>query len=273
MRKSELKSERQEKIIKEIQDRGIISVADLGMFFNVREITIRRDLEELEKAGKIERLHGGARVVKPVYPEPPVVQRQMEQIAEKRSIARKAMEIIPDGCAIALESGSTAFALAEEIAKKEWSHLQVVTNNFMIQNVLSRINNLSLIFIGGIIDNKEMCTYGDLAESSLRQLHVQKYFCGCRGIDAKFGRSNDISTGFEAGTVHAFSEISDQIILLADHTKFARRFSVQLMAPNKIDMIITSKLTLDPVLLPFIEMGTEVVIAEPDTFTSRFPEF
>lgn len=268
-----MKTERQEKIIKEIQDRGIISVADLGMFFNVREITIRRDLEELEKAGKIERLHGGARLVRPVFSEPPVVQRQMEQIDEKRSIARKALEFIPDGCVIALESGSTAFALAEEISKKDWSHLQVVTNNFMIQNVLSRINNLSLIFIGGIIDNKEMCTYGDLAESSLRQLHVQKYFCGCRGIDAKFGRSNDISTGFEMGTVHAFSEISDQIILLADHTKFTRRFSIQLMPADDINIIITSNLTPDSVLIPFKDMGIQVVISDQVPVTPRVAKF
>jgi DeoR family fructose operon transcriptional repressor len=262
MRKSKLKFERQEKILKEIQGRGIVSVADLGAFFNVREVTIRRDLEELEQAGKIERLHGGARLVKPDHPEPPVVLRQLEQIDEKRCIARKALEFIPDGCTIALESGSTTFALAEEIAKKKWSLLQVVTNNFMIQSVLTQVENLRLIFIGGIVDNAEMCTYGDLAESNLRRLHVQNYFCGCRGIDARFGRSNDISTGFEMGTVQAFSEISDQIILLADHTKFAQRFSVQLMPPEKINTIITSDLTPGSAMTPFMELGIQVVIAE-----------
>ncbi|NPV55045.1 MAG: DeoR/GlpR transcriptional regulator [Anaerolineae bacterium] len=256
-----MKSERQAKIIRELQARGIASVADLGMSFGVTEITIRRDLEELKQAGKIERVQGGARLIKPAFPEPPVVQRQMEQIDEKRDIARKALDFIPDGCVIALESGSTTFALAEEIANKEWSQLQVITNNFMIQNVLSRSEHVRLIFIGGVIDNAEMCTYGDLAESSLRRLHVQKYFCGCRGIDPHFGRSNDISTGFEMGTVQALSEISDQIILLADHTKFNHCFSVQLMPPEKIDTIITSSLTPDTVLLPYEELGIKVVKA------------
>lgn len=256
-----LKSERQEKILAGLQRYKMVSVAELKQLFDVSEITIRRDLDDLEQEGYLHRVHGGARIVARSHPEPPVLLRQKEQIEEKEAISAAALEFIHDGDVIALESGSTTIALARKIAEKEWQNLQIITNNFEIQKVLRNASHIQLIFIGGFVDQQEMCTYGELAETALKCLRVRKYFCGCRGIDPEFGRSNNIQTGFEIGTVRSFAEISDQIILLADHTKFGLTFALQMLPSDQIDVIITSDRTPAEILTPFEARGIRIRVA------------
>ena len=252
----------------DLQRCKMISVAELKESFDVSEITIRRDLDDLEQGGYIHRVHGGARLVARTQPEPPVLLRQSEQIEEKDAISEMALEMIRDGDVIALESGSTTIMLARKIAQKEWQNLQIITNNFEIQKVLRNTANIQLVFIGGFVDQQEMCTYGELAETALRHLRVRKYFCGCRGIDPVFGRSNNIQTGFEIGTVRAFASISDQIILLADHTKFGLTFALQMLPNDQIDVIITSERTPNEILAPFEAQGIRIQVAGIDALLS-----
>ncbi len=240
----------------------MVSVAELKQIFDVSEITIRRDLDNLEHEGFLHRVHGGARIAARSHPEPPVLLRQKEHVEEKEAISELAFELIQDGDVIALESGSTTIALARKIAEKRWENLQVITNNFEIQKVLRNASNIQLMFVGGFVDQQEMCTYGELAEAALKSLRVRKYFCGCRGIDPEFGRSNNIQTGFEIGTVRAFAEISDQIILLADHTKFGLTFALQMLPIDQIDVIITSDHTPVEVLSRFEAKGIRIRVAE-----------
>ncbi|MEA4910282.1 MAG: DeoR/GlpR family DNA-binding transcription regulator [Anaerolineaceae bacterium] len=231
---------RQEEILACFSQDGIISISSLSAQFGVSEITIRRDLLDLERKGKIERVRGGARIARSHSYEPPVVHRQMEQVAEKEAIALGARDLIRDGETIALESGSTAQALAKAISQKKWQQLQVVTNSLLTVNLLISVPGIQTTFIGGFVDPNEMCTYGKLAEEVLGRLHVDKYFCGCRGITPSFGRSNEIQTGIEVGTVKAFAKAAGQIIVLADHTKFGKTFSLQLLDISEIDTIITT---------------------------------
>ena len=257
-----LKSKRQEKILADLRQYQMMSVAELKENFDVSEITIRRDLDDMEQEGLLRRVHGGARILTHSYPEPPVLLRQKEQVEEKEAISELALELIRDGDVIALESGSTTIALARKIAQKEWQNLQVITNNFEIQKVLRNASNIQLVFVGGFVDQQEMCTYGELAETALKHLRVRKFFCGCRGIDPVFGRSNNIQTGFEIGTVHSFAEISEQIIMLADHTKFGLTFALQMLPNDQIDIIITSDQTSDEMLTPFEAQGIQIKVAE-----------
>ncbi|NMB88861.1 MAG: DeoR/GlpR transcriptional regulator, partial [Chloroflexi bacterium] len=151
---------RQEEILACFSQDGIISISSLSAQFGVSEITIRRDLLDLERKGKIERVRGGARIARSHSYEPPVVHRQMEQVAEKEAIALGARDLIRDGETIALESGSTAQALAKAISQKKWQQLQVVTNSLLTVNLLISVPGIQTTFIGGFVDPNEMCTYG-----------------------------------------------------------------------------------------------------------------
>lgn len=256
-----LKSERQEKILAKILEKSTISVADLSACFDVSEITIRRDLDDLYRMGKIQRVRGGAQRLGPNSHEPPVIHRQMEQVAEKEAIARKALEFINDGETIALESGSTTLALARLLSSHKWQSLQVVTNSITILNQLLHVPGVRIAFIGGFVDQNEMCTFGKLTEEALSHLHIHKYFCGCRGLDPKFGRSNEIQSGIEIGTVRAFVASSSEVFVLADHTKFGRIFPLQLLAISDIDTLITTELTPQTMLEEIQQQGVRVVKA------------
>lgn len=264
-----LKTERQEKILAEISEKNTISITDLTANFDVSEITIRRDLDDLDRLGKIQRIRGGARRLGLNTAEPPVIHRQLEQVDEKEAIAAKALEFIHDGEIIALESGSTTLWLARAISRRAWQNLQVVTNSITILNLLLAQPGIRMIFLGGFADSNEMCTYGKLTEEALSHLHIDKYFCGCRGLDPHFGRSNEIQTGIEIGTVRAYAAAANQIFVLADHTKFGRVFALQLLPTSGMDVIVTTTLTPAEYLQEITSLGKQVIIARLPTANSQ----
>lgn len=256
-----LKSERQQKIMEEVAKKDIVSVIEMAELFDVSEITIRRDLDELVEARLLERVHGGARRNIRYGVEPSVMLRCQQNIKEKYAIATQAAKIVEEGDAIALEAGSTTLALAQQIAQRQWDNLQVTTNSFPILNILIHIPTITVIFIGGLLDHNEACTYGPFTEDNLSHLKVKKLFTGCRGLDLNIGRTNDFQASLEIDTVRAFSNASEKLYLLADHTKFGRVFPLQLLSVDKIDVLITSELTPQSTLQLYQDLGVEIIVA------------
>jgi len=259
-----LKSERQDKIAQEVLRRGAVSVSDLAAELGVSEITVRRDLDELSDVGRLQRVRGGARQPSPRGPELPVVHRESTQKAEKRAIALAAIQLIIDGDVIALESGSTTLELARVIAVQMWQHLQVITNSFSILNELMRVPGIQLVFVGGFVNPNELGTFGTLAEDMLKRMNIQKMFLGCRGLDPKTGLSSDIQAEMEIATVRAFVAASNWVVVLADHTKFGRAFSLQMLPITEVDLIVTDDIAPKGVLKDLYQ-DKRVIVASLDS--------
>jgi len=259
-----LKPERQDAVVKEVLRRGTVSVVDLATSLDVSQTTIRRDLDELTQPGYVQRIRGGARRPRPRGPEPPVVQRQLDQVREKQAIGLAAVELLCDGDVIAFESGSTVLELARAIARRAWQDLQVVTNSFTILNELIRTPGVQLVFVGGFVNPDEMGTFGTLAEDTLKRLNINKLFVGCRGIDPSIGLSNDIQAEMEMVTVRAFVAASSQTVVMADHTKFGHAFPLQMLPITDVDMIVTDSLTPENMLKEF-QQHTQVIVAPLDS--------
>ena len=257
-----MKLERQEKILSQIVQDRMVSVSRLSELFKVSEITIRRDLDELTRSGKIQRVHGGGGLPESPEPEPPILQRQSEQLTEKEAIARLAFTYICDGNTIGLEAGSTTLNLARLIAAHQWDNLNVVTNSVPILNLLVPVKGISLMFVGGLINSSELCSNFSPSDEMLKHIHIDTYICGCRGLHPSFGRSNDVQSGIEIRTVHAFAAASDQIIVMADHTKFSKIFPVQLLPITEMDVVITSNLAPENMQAEIRQQGVVVEIAE-----------
>ncbi len=234
-----LKAERQQQILAAVLANGTMTVAGLAQQFGVSEITIRRDLDELYESSQVERIRGGVRPPAPEEPEPPVVNRQRENIAEKRAIAEAAVDLISDGDVIGLQMGTTTLELARALARGSWSDLQVVTNGIPIVNELLRVSGINLTCVGGVIDSGELACNGILAEQLLANLNLTKVFIGCRGIDPEHGITNAAQAEMEIGTVKAFVKASRQVIVLADHSKFDRVFFLQVLPLTAVDVIVT----------------------------------
>ena len=112
----QLNTERLQLIERFINERQHVRVAELSKYFAVSEPTIRRDLQKLEEMGRIRRAHGGASAMEQAMPEPPIDQRIVEYIEEKRSIGRAAAQLVQDGDTIFLGSGTTTLEVAPEAA-------------------------------------------------------------------------------------------------------------------------------------------------------------
>jgi DeoR family fructose operon transcriptional repressor len=260
-----LKAERQQKIANQVLHDGTMTVSELSELFDVSEITIRRDLDELDALGYLERVRGGVRKPSPKGPEPPVVQRQKTNVAEKKAIAHAAMELISDGDVIGLHMGTTTLELARVLARQPWSNLQVVTNGIPIMSELAHIPGIQLICVGGVVDADELATNGYHAEEFLSRLNLSKLFLGCRGIDAEQGITNTIQSEKELGIVQTFVEIASRVVVLADHSKLNQVFPMQVLPLSAIEMIITDIQAPHPVLGMIAEHGVQVRLVDPVT--------
>jgi DeoR family fructose operon transcriptional repressor len=255
-----LKSERHDEILSEVQRLKVASIPDLAESLNVSEITVRRDLDELARAGLLERVRGGARERSQRGPEPPVIHRQMSQVEEKKVIGAAALDLISDGDVIALESGSTIFQLVRCISKRSWGQLQVVTNSFTIVEELIHVHGVQLVFIGGLVQPDELATFGVLAQDMLKNMRVNKLFIGCRGIDAQIGIMNDLQAQLEVETVRAMASSAEQVIVLADHTKFGQHFMLRTLPISSVDVIVADDQVPETILDELRKQDIQLII-------------
>jgi len=197
----------------------------------------------------------------PRGPEPPVIQRQVNQVEEKQTIGLAAVELIADGDVIALEAGSTIFEMARCLARRPWNQLQVVTNSFPIADELIHVPGIQLVFVGGLVRPAELGTFGLLAEDMLKNIHVNKLFIGCRGIDPHSGLTSDLQAEIEISTVRAMAASAEQVNVLADHTKFGQHFMLRTLPISAVDVIVTDDQTPETIIEELHNQDIQVVIA------------
>jgi len=256
-----LKSERQAMIVNEIVYRGSVTVAELAKQLSVSEITIRRDLDELAKSGLVNRVRGGARHRSPKGPEPPVVQREIAQLEEKSAIGQATISLIDDGDVVAILSGSTPIELVRSIKRRTWENLLVITNGIMMVQELLHNPGVQIVVIGGAINQDEMGTFGVMAVDMVKPIRIHKLFTGCRGIDPAIGTSNDMNAEAEVALVQAFAKNSDQVIVMADHTKLGNRFLLTTLRIEDVDVLVTDNKAPEAMLEGFRDKDVKVVIA------------
>ncbi|MFA7407376.1 MAG: DeoR/GlpR family DNA-binding transcription regulator [Anaerolineaceae bacterium] len=212
-----LKGERINKIMMMLKEHGSVNVHDLSKHFGVTEMTIRRDLEEIQDGDFISRIYGGA-----VYKtsdlrnnEMPTLNRMELMRDEKVRIAKKAAELIQPEETVFLGSGTTTFYVAQEL--KNRNDITIVTNSLIIINELATGCDANLIVVGGFLRRSEFSMIGHYANDMIKDLHVDKLISGAKGIHARFGLTSNHP--YELVTDQALLGISEKIIIVADHTK------------------------------------------------------
>ncbi|MEH7353387.1 DeoR/GlpR family DNA-binding transcription regulator [Neobacillus drentensis] len=243
--------ERQKEIFHMISQVGTAYVTNLSKKFNVTPETIRKDLEILEKEGMILRIHGGA-----VLNHKSPVHRQMGNVDTKASVAKEAASMIENGDIIALDSSDFSLQLAKEIKEKD---VTVITNSISITLELLNQGNIRLITIGGYVNLESYSFIGAVAEKSLENYNIGKYFLSCSGFD--LSQVFEKHEG-EAQVKRRFLEAADDVILLADHSQFNKKSLTSLMKINSVSMlIIDSKLPLQN-LTSLKSIGINVLVAD-----------
>lgn len=254
-----LKEQRKRKILDLIETNSQVHIAELVEMFEVSDMTIRRDLQDLDQKGLIKRIHGGAVSLRREKNanEPPIIERSNDQITEKRQIARKVASLIQDGEKIFLGSGTTTLAIAEELNNHQ--NLTVITNAVTIVNTLIPKTHITIIGLGGFLRRSEMSMIGYFTEAALANLQVDKVIIGIRGIDLEHGLTSDDLQ--ELITDQAILKIGKEVVVAADHTKFGYVAAIRTAPITTATCIVTDDQVSDEMVDAIQNFGVQVIKA------------
>lgn len=233
-----ISEERRARMMKAINEIGYIQVADLVEEFDVSPVTIRRDLETLEKEGLLIRKRGGAiRRNQGVTMELPYLIKQVENVETKQAIAEQALLMVEDGFSVLLDSGSTTFKLAEQLVTK--TRLSVVTNDLYIATKLAANPDINLICTGGVARSNVFSLQGMIAESTIKNLRTDITFLGADAIHPD-GSIYNVNID-EVSVKQAMIESAPRVVLLVDSSKFDVCGFAKICGLADIDTVITDK--------------------------------
>lgn len=209
---------RQKFIIEQIEQRGTVNVIDLAASLDVSDMTIRRDLNELEKVGIIRRIHGGAVSARGRSYEPPLSLRSMENRSVKQLLGKYASEMVVEGDSIALDIGSTIYEVASSLG--ETRNITIVTPSIPIANLFFDRSDVRLILPGGIVRPGENSMVGEFARRNLELLFVDRLFLAVAAIDSQAGLTEYNMD--DAAVKQTLIRNAKEVILVADSSKFEK---------------------------------------------------
>jgi DeoR/GlpR family transcriptional regulator of sugar metabolism len=215
--------DRRKLLLDRIKSTGTLSNADIADEFKVSMLTIRRDLEVLERDGLIRRVYGGAQHVSvPMIGNGKSVefgQRSERNQDAKERIAKKAAQFIQDGETIYIDAGTTAHALSRALIAKPVRNLRIVTHAVNIANEFASHPGFKVFIIGGEIFEETRASTGQFTLDSIRRFSYDRFFLGCMGFDVHNGMTNARMP--EVEIKNAAIERANWVCLIADSSKWA----------------------------------------------------
>lgn len=248
--------ERRQQIVQLLEEQGSVRVSALANKYGVTEETIRRDLEDLERAGFLKRTYGGAVAWKGTGYESPYDARREQQLDEKIAIAKKAAALVADGETIFLDASTTTLYLARQLQGRR--NVEVLTNSIQIALELGGNNGLSVVSTGGTIRERSLSCVGPIASRVLREYHPDWAFISCRGFSLERGLldTNDLEVELKRLAIaNAGSSVA-----LIDSSKFQQPALLQIEPVEKVGKIITDKMDAK-MQTELARRGVEVLVA------------
>jgi DeoR/GlpR family transcriptional regulator of sugar metabolism len=251
-----IKAERFDNIKAELMRRGVIDNEELSKHLGVSIATIRRDLDEMEGLGLLQRTHGGATVVEGVN-ELPFHSKLSAYHQEKRAIGAMVAQLVPKGAVIGCTGGTTVMAVIKSLKDKP---ITILTNAINVAIELASSEGTEVIVTGGSLRARSYELVGHIADRTLSEFHLNIALIGVDGIDIAGGIST--YTMAEAHTAALYISQAEKVWVVADHSKFGK-IAPALIAPlSKVHRLITDS-DLDPDIRVKLESaGVEVVLAE-----------
>lgn len=229
-------SGRQSRLMERLSSCSYAKTLDLSAFLGVSEATVRRDLVDLEARGLIRRTHGGAMPLAQITRDFTNSERLTRNAAEKARIGKAAGDLVAEGDAVFLDAGTTVLQVANRLASR--AGLTFVTNGTDIADCLAGAGAERLFVTGGEYCHFNHSLTGALAEAAIRRFNVDKLFLSVSAVDLERGQIA-ISNPALAEAQRAMIEIAQQVIVVADHSKFTRS-ALSVIAPlDAVDRIVT----------------------------------
>ena len=227
--------DRRVKIINLLESKGQVKISQLSNQFKVSEVTIRNDLKHLQDKGLIFRTRGGGISTHNLNLDIKISQKVKINSKEKQLIGQKAASLIKENETIMLDSGTTTIEIAKNL--NSFKSITVVSNALDIVNQLIDKSNVQIIMLGGFYRAPSNSLIGPIAEANTSNIFCDKLFLGVDSISSEFGVSTPLIE--EAQLNRLMINISKEVIVVTDSSKFNRR-GFALIAPiSKINTLIT----------------------------------
>ncbi len=252
-----LPHQRRDEILEMIREDGHAKVVQLSKIFKVTEVTIRQDLEKLEKDGYIKREHGGAYLKDIGMTVKNIELQNKMNLNEKALIAQKAVVLIEDGDTIILDSGSTTTEIAKLLTG--FKNLTVITNALNIALILGVDPEINLVMTGGEFKAPTLSLTGQKAADFFDGLHVDKLFLATAGITMKSGLTYPSIS--DICVKRAMIDSSNLVYVVADSGKIGKSSFASLGALSLIDYLITDSKIRDEDIAIFKRHDVKLVIA------------
>lgn len=228
------RTKREQAIRALLQESAFLSVQELSARLQVSAMTIRRDLDHLSANGSVQRLHGGAMLRES---EASIGQREILHPAEKLAIARVAVTQMRAGETIALDSGTTAAKVAEQLLASTVRPITVVTYALNVALILMADPTIHVHVAGGDLRAGTASVVGPRSRDFFESIHVDRAFLTASGVSAEQGLTN--SNFAEAEIKSAMRQAAHRVYALVDASKVDQRGLVRFAALDDVDEMIT----------------------------------
>ena len=232
-----MKKDRIEQIAELLDKRGKLTLTQLDTFFpNVSQMTIRRDLLQLEQAGRIIRIRGGAMSVKEVQKvsNEPYAKKTALHTDEKIKIAQKAASLIEENCSLFIDGGTTAMCLAKELPD---INVHIFTNGLAVAIELAHKKNLDVTMLGGQVMKENLSTASPVAKDYFENTNFELAIMSA----SAFTIENGFSCGsmIEADLLKMTRKKAKYLYMMLDSSKIGKIMPYSFAHIEDVDVLIT----------------------------------
>src|SRR3954468_10895933 len=251
--------ERMHQVLRMLETRDSVQVAELTEAFSVSEVTVRSDLAALASQGLVARVRGGARALQRGQSELAFDLRLRIDAQAKRAIARAAAALVGEGEAVALDASTTAYYLALELRARQ--ELVVVTNGLLIAAALADAPGITVLVTGGTLRLSAMSLVGDLGADVLRTTRINKGFLGARGLSLERGLM-DLNPD-EVRIKQEMADACERVYGILDGTKWHRSALLAFAPVDSLAGVITDPGAPPEEVEAWRAAGVQVITPDP----------
>ena len=252
---------REKLILAALGPSGFVTYRDLDALLEASPATIRRDLTRLEEAGKIVRVHGGAKLAATPHRAgrltgTPFEQAITQNLAAKQAIGRAAAALCQQGEGVMIDGGTTTLQMCPHLAGLD---CQVLTNSLHIVTALLPQVGTNILLPSGSVFREQNIILAPAGEDSMPRFHAPKLFMGAAAVGPQGVMQQDVILVAAERRLMARAE---QVILLVDSSKFQSSSGAIVCAMDEIDILITDPAIPAQIRDMLSAAGVEVIIAE-----------
>jgi DeoR family fructose operon transcriptional repressor len=251
-----LPAERHRRIEGILRERRIVRVSTLSEQIGVSEVTIRRDLEALERRGILERTHGGAVLTQRMRAEPAYVEAISSNPEAKRRIAQAAADLVDAGDTLYLNGGTTTLQVFRHLRAPG---LKVITNHVGIA-LESAEHDLDLLLVGGHYRAPSNSVVGPFATEALRRTHATRAYVGVEGVSVTSGLTSPVAAEAEIARV-MIEQARGRVVIVADHSKIGTVADFVIAPLEAADTLVVDDAVDEEYRDRLVEAGVDVIVA------------